>query len=150
VRHFFTHLKTPILCRAGSPSKSHGGSRDTPSPVSAIPDLEALDADFALKLLRGKTAGVFGNGSTLPRRPQNLDAELLARRDEKGYALLFKEDRRIGFARRQAMRQTDGARSADRWKNLGALFSIREAASPQALMPVSDRSGRLAAVNSFR
>ncbi len=90
---------------------------------SSIPELDALDADQALALLEGKCAGVFGDGSALPRRPQNVDEELLKRREKDGSSLLFKEDRRIGFARRQAMRQQVDSRSADRWKNLGALLT---------------------------
>ncbi len=90
---------------------------------SSIPELDALDADHALALLEGKHAGEFGDGSTLPRRPQNLDEDLLTRREKDGFALLFKEDRRVGFARRQAMRQPVDARSADRWKNLGAVLT---------------------------
>ena len=100
--------------------------------AATIPDLDALDANLALNLLKGMpagtstsstvhaspsfftwafptrtdpctcvyTAGVFGNGSELPRRPQNLDPQQLEKRDKKGFALLYKEDRRIGFARR--------------------------------------------------
>ena len=89
---------------------------------SSIPELDALDADHALALLEGKHAGVFGDGSALPRRPQNLDEELLKHREKDGCSLLFKEDRRIGFARRQAMRKEVDSRVADRWKNLGAVL----------------------------
>merc|ERR1711871_279573 len=86
-------------------------------------ELESLDAEVAFALLQGKEAGRFGDGSKLERRPQNLSNELLAQRDKTRGALIYREDRRSGFARRQAMRQQGEERTADRWKNLGGKRS---------------------------
>ena len=108
--------------KAGSCDKSEpkrtARTKFAPVVVSNV-DVDTLAAETALALLQGKPAGAFGDGSKLPRRPQNLSDALLAKRDRGEGALLYKEDRRIGFARRQAMRDKAGGRSADRWKNLG-------------------------------
>ena len=124
-------VANPLRAAIESTTSNETCDKSEPKPTSrtklapvvvSIADVDTLAAETALALLQGRPAGAFGDGSKLPRRPQNLSDALLRNRDRGGGALLYKEDRRVGFARRQAMREKAGGRSADRWKNLGTSY----------------------------